>query len=155
MGATAAVMRATPVHEPERVAPLLLIEDLWVAIPRYKLRNRCLCESAIHEHGRGTRHCGCLTRRARGRHTLPARRLKEFRSLALETYAHSPTARDSAARGCHGVPERLHDTAVRDGTVRASLNDGVDGTDAYVSNCLGDQGKSQLMGGLSPASHAD
>ncbi|GAA4912714.1 ATP-binding cassette domain-containing protein [Streptomonospora salina] len=34
------------------------------------------------------------------------------------------------------VPERLHDTAVRDGTVRASLGDGVDGTDAYVSKYI-------------------
>ncbi|WP_017539013.1 ATP-binding cassette domain-containing protein [Nocardiopsis halophila] len=34
------------------------------------------------------------------------------------------------------VPERLHDTAVRDGTMRASLSDGVDGTDAYVSKYI-------------------
>lgn len=34
------------------------------------------------------------------------------------------------------VPERLHDTAVRDGTVRASLGDGVDGTDAHVSKYI-------------------
>ncbi|GHC84113.1 HlyB/MsbA family ABC transporter [Nocardiopsis terrae] len=31
------------------------------------------------------------------------------------------------------VPERLHDTAARDGSMRASLGDGVDGIDAYVS----------------------
>lgn len=31
------------------------------------------------------------------------------------------------------VPGRLHDTAARDGSMRASLGDGVDGIDAYVS----------------------
>ncbi|WP_017580483.1 ABC transporter ATP-binding protein/permease [Nocardiopsis valliformis] len=31
------------------------------------------------------------------------------------------------------VPDRLHDTAARDGSMRASLGDGVDGIDAYVS----------------------
>ncbi|MFE3459474.1 ABC transporter ATP-binding protein/permease [Nocardiopsis aegyptia] len=31
------------------------------------------------------------------------------------------------------VPERLHDTAARDGSMRAALGDGVDGIDAYVS----------------------
>jgi ABC-type transport system involved in cytochrome bd biosynthesis fused ATPase/permease subunit len=31
------------------------------------------------------------------------------------------------------VPERLHDTAARDGSMRASLGDGVEGIDAYVS----------------------
>ncbi|GAA1456743.1 ATP-binding cassette domain-containing protein [Nocardiopsis exhalans] len=31
------------------------------------------------------------------------------------------------------VPERLHDTGARDGSMRASLGDGVDGIDAYVS----------------------
>ncbi|NKZ00420.1 ABC transporter ATP-binding protein/permease [Nocardiopsis alborubida] len=31
------------------------------------------------------------------------------------------------------VPERLHDTAARDGSMRASLGDGVDGVDSYVS----------------------
>ena len=34
------------------------------------------------------------------------------------------------------VPERLHDTAVRDGSMRASLGDGIDGTDAYVSKYI-------------------
>jgi oligopeptide/dipeptide ABC transporter ATP-binding protein len=41
MGVTAAVMRETPAHELERAAtPLLSIEDLWVAIPRYKLESQ-------------------------------------------------------------------------------------------------------------------
>ncbi|WP_020380223.1 ATP-binding cassette domain-containing protein [Nocardiopsis potens] len=31
------------------------------------------------------------------------------------------------------TPERLHDTAARDGALRAGLGDGIDGTDAYVS----------------------
>ncbi|MFW5418729.1 ATP-binding cassette domain-containing protein [Nocardiopsis sp. CNT-189] len=31
------------------------------------------------------------------------------------------------------APERLHDTAARDGSTRAGLSDGIDGTDAYVS----------------------
>ncbi|MGP5655760.1 ABC transporter ATP-binding protein/permease [Candidatus Corynebacterium faecigallinarum] len=34
------------------------------------------------------------------------------------------------------VPSRLHDTAVRDGSLRASLGDGIDGTDAYVSKYI-------------------
>ncbi|WP_116951406.1 ABC transporter ATP-binding protein/permease [Jiangella endophytica] len=34
------------------------------------------------------------------------------------------------------VPGRLHDTGARDGAVRASLGDGIDGTDAYVSKYL-------------------
>ncbi|GAB3213658.1 ABC transporter ATP-binding protein/permease [Marinactinospora thermotolerans] len=34
------------------------------------------------------------------------------------------------------VSERLHDTAARDGSMRASLGDGVDGIDAYVSKYL-------------------
>ena len=34
------------------------------------------------------------------------------------------------------VPERLHDTAARDGSMRAALGDGVDGTDAYVSKYI-------------------
>ncbi|WP_150244053.1 ATP-binding cassette domain-containing protein [Nocardiopsis quinghaiensis] len=37
------------------------------------------------------------------------------------------------AMGAALVPERLHDTAARDGSMRASLGDGVDGIDAYVS----------------------
>ncbi|MFV2195017.1 ABC transporter ATP-binding protein/permease [Nocardiopsis sp. LOL_012] len=34
------------------------------------------------------------------------------------------------------VPERLHDTAARDGSMRAALGDGVDGTDAYVAKYI-------------------
>ncbi|OQO94965.1 hypothetical protein B1813_02555 [Saccharomonospora piscinae] len=34
------------------------------------------------------------------------------------------------------VPARLHDTDTRDGSVRAALSDGIDGTDAYVSKYL-------------------
>ncbi|MDA2811908.1 ATP-binding cassette domain-containing protein [Nocardiopsis sp. RSe5-2] len=34
------------------------------------------------------------------------------------------------------VPERLHDTDARDGSMRAALGDGVDGTDAYVSKYI-------------------
>lgn len=34
------------------------------------------------------------------------------------------------------VTSRLHDTAVRDGSLRASLGDGIDGTDVYVSKYL-------------------
>ncbi|WP_017627597.1 ATP-binding cassette domain-containing protein [Nocardiopsis chromatogenes] len=34
------------------------------------------------------------------------------------------------------VPERLHDTAARDGSMRAALGDGIDGTDAYVSKYI-------------------
>ncbi|PXY25829.1 hypothetical protein BAY59_19825 [Prauserella coralliicola] len=34
------------------------------------------------------------------------------------------------------VPDRLHDTTVRDGSMRASLGDGIDGTDAYVSKYI-------------------
>ncbi len=33
-------------------------------------------------------------------------------------------------------PSRLHDTSVRDGSLRASLGDGIDGTDAYVSRYI-------------------
>lgn len=34
------------------------------------------------------------------------------------------------------VPARLHDTNLRDGSLRASLGDGIDGTDAYVSKYI-------------------
>ncbi|MFF5989423.1 ABC transporter ATP-binding protein/permease [Prauserella flavalba] len=34
------------------------------------------------------------------------------------------------------VPDRLHDTTVRDGSMRATLGDGIDGTDAYVSKYI-------------------
>lgn len=34
------------------------------------------------------------------------------------------------------VPSRLHDATVRDGSLRASLGDGIDGTDAYVSKYI-------------------
>ncbi|MBB6174919.1 ABC-type transport system involved in cytochrome bd biosynthesis fused ATPase/permease subunit [Nocardiopsis mwathae] len=34
------------------------------------------------------------------------------------------------------VPERLHDTATRDGAMRAGLGDGIDGTDAYVAKYI-------------------
>ncbi|MDA2806062.1 ABC transporter ATP-binding protein/permease [Nocardiopsis suaedae] len=34
------------------------------------------------------------------------------------------------------VPERLHDTDARDGSMRSALGDGIDGTDAYVSKYI-------------------
>lgn len=60
------------------------------------------------------------------------------------------------------VPSRLHDAALRDGSVQATLGDGVDGTDSYVSRYLpavaqlaiGSLAAVVLLGILSPAAAA-
>lgn len=57
------------------------------------------------------------------------------------------------------VPSRLHDAALRDGSVQATLGDGIDGTDSYVSKYLpavaqlviGSLAAVVLLGIISPA----
>lgn len=57
-------------------------------------------------------------------------------SAAARLGGHVRQAVRRRAMQCALVPERLHDTAARDGTMRATLGDGIDGTDAYVSKYL-------------------